>query len=112
MDGQDFYFCKVLSMMKKSQSYIILLSIILFFSCNKISEVLYSQDELDQKIDSLIHSYSAKVKPEYEENYELRRQIEVRQRMERIMKEKKTNKDSLQKNVFSDTVVLRDNNEE
>lgn len=98
-------------MMKKYPSYIILFSSFLFFSCNKITEVLYTQEELDQKIDSLIHSYTLTVKPEYEENYELRRHIEVRQRVEKILKDRQSGKDTIQKNIFSDTIVLRDREE-
>lgn len=89
--------------------YIIFLcSLLSLSSCYNEVEVRYSQEELDEKIDSLVRHFDSTQSDEFYKSYQLRRSIEVRQRAEKIVESEKSDKNRMPKNVFMDTVKLSD----
>lgn len=76
-------------------------------ACHQEESVMYSQEELEAKVDSLVQHFDTTSRLEFHQNYELRRHIEIRQRAEAIIESRK-NKSKKEKNVFTDTVRLVD----
>lgn len=77
-------------------------------SCYQEEVVMYSQDELNAKIDSTVKHFDSTLSDEFYRSFELRKSIEVRQRVEKLLEDNKNLKNTVEKNVFSDTVRLSD----